>query len=125
MENEIKDVKERCNVQTQKCEEAATHIEEVSLSLTSTLSLSLCSDGSRLSCCDVDHSAPQIPPLCHSGCFTNVCPRPFVYVSLPGSCWSPSASLPCIDPLDDGLFQAVVSDDVTKMFHLPFTHLFH
>ena len=25
------------------------------------LSLSLCSDGSRLSCCDVDHSAPQIP----------------------------------------------------------------
>ena len=45
-------------------------------------SLCLCSDGSRLSCCDVDHSAPQIPPLCHSGCFTNVCPRPFLYVSL-------------------------------------------
>ena len=77
--------------------------------------LSPCSDGSRLSCCDVDHRAPQIPPLCHSGCFTNVCPRPFLYVSLPGSCWSPSASIPCSDPLDDGLFQAVVSDDVTKM----------
>ena len=89
------------------------------------LSLSLCSVGSRLSCCDVDDSAPQIPPLCHSGCFTNVCPRPFLYVFLPGSCWSPSASLPCSDPLDDGLFQAVVSDDVTKMFHLPFPHLFH
>ena len=79
-------------------------------------SLSLCSDGSRLSCCDVDHSAPQIPPLCHSGCFTNVCPCPFLYVSFPGSYWSPSASLTCSDPLDDGLFQAVVSDDVTKMF---------
>ena len=63
--------------------------------LTLSLSLSLCSDGSRLSCCDVDDSAPQIPPLCHSGCFTNVCPRPFLYVFLPGSCRSPSASLPC------------------------------
>ena len=89
------------------------------------VSLSLCSDGSMLSCCDVDDSAPQIPPLCHSGCFTNVCPRPFLYVFLPGSCRSPSASLPCSDALDDGLFQAVVSDDVTKMFHLPFPHLFH
>ena len=46
------------------------------------LSLSLCSDGSMLSCCEVDDSAPQIPPLCHSGCFTNVCPRPFLYVFL-------------------------------------------
>ena len=65
-----------------------------SLSLSLSLYLSLCSDGSRLSCCDVDHSAPQISPLCHSGSFTNVCPRPFLYVSLPGSCWSPAASLP-------------------------------
>ena len=85
-----------------------------SSTLRGNLSLSLCSDGSMLSCCDVDDSAPQIPPLCHSGCFTNVCPRPFLYVFLPGSCRSPSASLPCSDPLDDGLFQAVVSDDVTK-----------
>ena len=30
----------------------------------------------------------------------------------------------CSDPLDDGLFQAVVYDDVT-MFHLPFPHLFY
>ena len=33
---------------------------------------------------------------------------PMLYVFLPGSFWSPSASLPCSDPLDDGLFQAVV-----------------
>ena len=27
--------------------------------------------------------------------------------------------------IHDGLFQAVVSDDMTKMFNLPFPHLFH
>ena len=84
------------------------HLSSLSLSLSHlslSLSISLCSDGSRLSCCDVDHCAPQIPSslpflvaspmfaLAHSS-----------IVSLPGYCWSPSASLPpCSDPLDDGL----------------------